>query len=463
MAYHKTLNLTQGSEIFVMKRLPSNIIVSQIPNRIATVAWGMIETKDLFSSNFLNYRPTGSAYKSNFALSPDRKWLAWTAAGATYTTIATGTSILNLETGVINYYATYRPGESILFSSDSKYLLFNGPYSGGGIKRIRLSDMTALSTNINISGTFPSNLPSIFGDNMSIDTYGSNLVLDTIRKSILSVNYEDASASWVYNGTSSGAVPLPGGSPRVIGESSKYMWLIGNKTNEKSFYLHVFEKATYTMRSIIVSTPDYILQGTIMPALVADDKILMLRVELSDGSMKTQVFDITGTSLLSTIAVSNPSYVFEQIANSSLQFSTLRDYVYHAASGCIFAKVRDINSDKNWRGLYYLDVAAHTPGGVFDFKPVPGDFSNVECFAVNLGGMKIVSGTVVDNANNPVDCDVFVLDAKTLIKIGAGRSVGGVFSIKFMADLYQEVLVLAEGDHKVDVESRVMPCATTVS
>ena len=51
-----------------------------MPNRIATVAWGMIETKDLFSSNFLNYRPSGNADKSNFALSPDRKWLAWTAA-----------------------------------------------------------------------------------------------------------------------------------------------------------------------------------------------------------------------------------------------------------------------------------------------------------------------------------------------------------------------------------------------
>ena len=150
MAYHKTLNLTQGSEIFVMKRLPPNIIVSQIPSRIATVAWGMIETKDLFSSNFLNYRPTGGAEKSNFALSPDRKWLAWTAAGNTYTTTATGTSILNLETGVINYYATFRAGESILFSSDSKYLLFNGYYGGGTIRRIRLSDMTALSTDINI-------------------------------------------------------------------------------------------------------------------------------------------------------------------------------------------------------------------------------------------------------------------------------------------------------------------------
>ena len=462
MAYHKTLNLTQGSEIFVMKRLSPNRIISQIPSRIATVAWGMIETKDLFSSNFLNYRPTGGAEKSNFALSPDRKWLAWTAAGATYTTTATGTSILNLETGVINYYATFRAGESILFSNDSKYLLFNGSYSGGVIKRIRLSDMTALSTNINISGTIPTGLPSIFGDGMAVDTYGSNLVLVANYKSILSVNYDGASASWVYNGTSSGAVPLPGGAPRIIGESSKYMWLMGtNVTN--SFYLHVLEKATYTMRSIIVSTPDYTLNGSPIPALVADDKILMLKVDPSGGYGATQVFDITGTSLLSTIAVSNPSYVFEQIADTSLQFTTLRDYVYHDASGCIFAKVRDIDSDKNWRGLYYLDVAAHTPGGVFDFKPVPGDFSNVECFAVNIGGMKIVSGTVVDNANNPVDCDVFVLDAKTLIKIGAGRSVGGVFSIKFMADLYQEVLVLAEGDHKVDVESRVMPCATTIS
>ena len=176
MAYHKTLNLTQGSEIFVMKRLPSNIIVSQMPNRIATVAWGMIETKDLFSSNFLNYRPSGNADKSNFALSPDRKWLAWTAAGNTYTTTATGTSILNLETGVINYYATYRSGESILFSSDSKYLLFNGAYPSGGIKRIRLSDMTALSTNINISGTIPSGLPSSLADSMEVDTYGSTIV-----------------------------------------------------------------------------------------------------------------------------------------------------------------------------------------------------------------------------------------------------------------------------------------------
>lgn len=462
MAYHKTLNLTQGSEIFVMKRLPPNIIVSQIPSRIATVAWGMIETKDLFSSNFLNYRPAGSASKSNFALSPDRKWLAWSAAGNTYTTTLTGTSILNLETGVINYYATFRSGESILFSSDSKYLLFNGVYSGGTIKRIRLSDMTALSTNINISGTIPSGLPSIFGDGIDADTYGSNLVLHKTAKSILSVNYEGASAAWVYNGSSSGAVPLPGGGPRIIGESSKYMWLIGtNATN--SFYLHVLEKATYTMRSIPVSTPDYTIPGPQLPALVANDKVLMLGVTLSDSSTKTQVFDITGSEYLSTIAVSNPAYVFEQIVNTELQFSTLRDYVYHDASGCIFAKVRDMDSDTNWRGLYYLDVAAHTPGGIFDFKPVPGDFSNVECFAVNLGGMKIVSGTVVDNADNPVDCDVFILDAKTLIKIGSGRSVGGVFSIKFMADLYQEVLVLAEGDHKVDVESRVMPCTTTVS
>ena len=118
MGYHKTLNLTQGSEIFVMKRLSHGSIVSQIPSRIATVAWGMIETKDLFSSNFLNYRPTGDAYKSNFALSPDGKWLAWSAAGNTYTTTLTGTSILNLETGVINYYATFRSAESILFSSD---------------------------------------------------------------------------------------------------------------------------------------------------------------------------------------------------------------------------------------------------------------------------------------------------------------------------------------------------------
>lgn len=463
MTYHKTLNLTQGSEIFVMKRLRNGSIVSQIPSRIATVAWGMIETKDLFSSNFLNYRPTGDAYKSNFALSPDGKWLAWSAAGNTYTTTLTGTSILNLETGVINYYATFRSGESILFSSDSKYLLFNGSSSGGAIKRIRLSDMTALSTNINISGTIPTGLPSIFGDGMTIDTYESNLVLAANYKSILSVDYDGASASWVYNGTSSGAAVPPGGMPRIIGESSKYMWLIGTYTNSNSFYLHVFEKTTYKMRSILVSTPDYTLADVMRPALVAGDKILMLRVEPSGGYSRTQVFDITGTSSLSTIAVSNPSYVFEQIHNFSLQFTTLRDYVYHAASGCIFAKVRDIDSDKNWRGLYYLDVAAHTPGGVFDFKPVPGDFSNVECFAVNLGGMKIVSGTVVDNANNPVDCDVFVLDAKTLIKIGAGRSVGGVFSIKFMADLYQEVLVLAEGDHKVDVVSRVMPCATTVS
>ena len=219
MAYHKSLNLTQGSEIFVMKRLPHNIIVSQMPNRIATVAWGMIETNDLFSSNFLNYRPSGNADKSNFALSPDRKWLAWSAAGNTYTTTLTGTSILNLETGVINYYATFRSMESILFSRDSKYLLFNGYHSGGAIKRIRLSDMTALSTNINISGTIPSGLPSIFGDGMSIDTYGSNLVFVANYKSILSVNYEGASASWVYNGSSSGAVPLPGASTRVIGES----------------------------------------------------------------------------------------------------------------------------------------------------------------------------------------------------------------------------------------------------
>lgn len=463
MAYHKTLNLTQGSEIFVMKRLPHNIIVSQMPNRIATVAWGMIETKDLFSSNFLNYRPSGNADKSNFALSPDRKWLAWTAAGNTYATIATGTSILNLETGVINYYATFRHGESILFSSDSKYLLFNGAYPSGGIKRIRLSDMTALSTNINISGAIPSGLPSILADSTAVDTYGSNLVLDRVYKSILSVNYENASASWVYNGSTSGAVPLPGRDPRIIGESSKYLWLIGDVINASYFYLHVLEKATYTMRSIPVSTPDYTLPEVNRPALVADDKILMLRVEKSSGYSRTQVFDITGSEYLSTIAVSNPAYVFEQIADTELQSSTLRDYVYHDASGCIFAKVRDIDSDTNWRGLYYLDVAAHTPGGIFDFKPVPGDFSNIECFAVNLGGMKVVSGTVVDNANNPVDCDVFVLDAKTLIKIGSGRSVGGVFSIKFMADLYQEVLVLAEGDHKVDVESRVMPCTTTVS
>jgi len=462
MAYHKTLNLTQGSEIFVMKRLPHSIIVSQMPNRRATVAWGMIETKDLFSSNFLNYRPSGNADKSNFALSPGRKWLAWTAAGNTYTTTATGTSFLNLETGVINYYATYRSGESILFSSDSKYLLFNGAYPSGGVRRIRLSDMTALSTNINISGTIPSGFPSIFGDGMPLDTYGSNLVLDRSLRSILSVNYEDASASWVYNGSSNGAVPLPGGSPRIIGESSKYLWLIGtNVTN--SFYLHALEKATYTMKSIIVSTPDYTLNSTIRPALVANDKVLMLLVAPSVGNERTQVFDITGSESLSTIAVSNPAYVFEQISNQYLTLSTLRDYVYHDASGCIFAKVRDIDSDTNWRGLYYLDVAAHTPGGTFDFKPVPGDFSNIECFAVNLGGMKVVSGTVVDNANNPVDCDVFILDAKTLIKIGSGRSVGGVFSIKFMADLYQEVLVLAEGDHKVDVESRVMPCTTTVS
>lgn len=462
MAYHKTLNLTQGSEIVVMKRLPPNIIVSQIPNRIATVAWGMIETKDLFSSNFLNYRPAGSAQKSNFALSPDRKWLAWTAAGNTYTTTATGTSILNLETGVINYFATFKSGESILFSSNSKYLLFNGGYvNGGGVKRIRLSDMTALSTNINISGTIPSGLSSIFGDGMILDTYGSNLVLDKTRKSILSVNY-DGAASWVYNGISSAEVPLPGGQPRIIGESSKYLWLISTNA-ENSFYLHVLEKATYTMRSIPVSTPDYTIDGSPLPALVANDKVLMLLVAPPGGYGKTQVFDITGSESLSTIAVSNPAYVFEQITGTELQFSTQMDYVYHDASGCIFAKVRDMDSDTNWRGLYYLDVAAHTPGGIFDFKPVPGDFSNIECFAVNLGGMKVVSGTVVDNANNPVDCDVFILDAKTLIKIGSGRSVGGVFSIKFMADLYQEVLVLAEGDHKVDVESRVMPCATTIS